>query len=130
MLTIITQCVACIISVYQAHTENKKGIYLSVFLFNMSCLLVYLTIGDYTSATSYILITVRSYVYLYKDKLKKPFIPYMFIGLHIVTGLMSINNPWQIISIITPSITCWYMWFCKKTQQLRIGNIICAVVDL
>lgn len=126
MLVIVLQAVACGLGIYQSRTENKKNIYLTTFLFNMSCLLVYLAIGEISTVLSYILITVRSYIYMFKDKLHYHIIPIGFIVIHLIVGFMSITNPWQLLSILAPSFTCFYMWYGKDTQQLRLGNIVNA----
>lgn len=76
----------------------------------------------------YIFITLRSFIYIYRDKYNKKelgyLIPLTFIIIQIILGLCFIEKYIQLISICIPCYTCYYMWFNKTTQDLRIGNII------
>lgn len=130
MLTIILQIVACLLGVYQSRTENKRNIYITVFLFNLSCLIVYAVIGEWATVYSYILITVRSFTYIHKDKFKTPIVPIMFILVHLIVGVFTMTSYWQILPMIAPMFTCYYMWFMKNTQGLRIGNAVAATIWL
>ena len=38
------------------------------------------------------------------------------------------ERPIQIMSILIPCYSCWYLWFSKDTQKLRIGNIIANIL--
>ncbi len=122
---IIAQIIVVLINIYIANTENKKGIYFVTFLFNFANLIMYLINDDKTTAILYIIITLRSFVYIFKDKFKTIIIPIIAILVQLIVGFKNIENIWQLIPIITPCLVCYYMWFCKTTQQLRIWNMIC-----
>lgn len=62
---IITQIIVVLINYYIATTENKKNIYVVTFLFNFSNLVMYLANKDKTTAILYIVISVRSFIYIY-----------------------------------------------------------------
>jgi hypothetical protein len=34
------------------------------------------------------------------------------------------ENKLQIMSVLIPCYSCWYLWFYNDTQKLRKGNII------
>lgn len=122
---IIMQCIVVAINIYIANTENKFRIYFVTFLFNFANLLMYAFNNDKTTAIIYIVISIRSFVYIFKDKIKTPIVPIIAILAQLIVGFNSIENIWQLIPIITPCLVCYYMWFCKTTQQLRIWNAIC-----
>lgn len=97
---IIIQIILVIINSYLAITENKKNIYVVTFLFNLANLIMYAIKGDKTTVIIYVVITLRSLVYIFKDKLiKYNFIPIAFILIQFGLGIMTMDNPWQIISI-------------------------------
>lgn len=126
MQIIITQLIVVLINYYIANTENKFGIYFVTFLFNLANLIMYAVNDDRTTAILYIVITVRSLVYIFKDKLKKwHIIPILAVAAQLYVGFTTIENLWQLIPIFTPCIVCIYMWYGQTTQQLRIGNIVC-----
>ena len=125
---ILAQILVCIIQYYIATTEKKKNIFLVTFLFNTANMLCYILNKDWPTVYFYIIICVRSFIYIYKDKIKTrkwhPIIPTLFIMVHIVVGILTIENAWQLIPMLMPCYVCYYMWFYDTTQKLRIGNII------
>ena len=125
MEIILAQIVVVIINSYIAITENKKNIYLVTFLFNFANLIMYIVNKDKTTAILYIVITVRAFVYMYKDKYNYVIIPIIAILAQLIVGFSSIDNIIQLIPILTPCWVCYYMWFCKTTQQLRVNNAVC-----
>lgn len=122
---IIAQLIVVLINIYIANTENKFRLYFVTFLFNLANLIMYLINEDKVTAILYIIITVRSFIYIFKDKFKTPIVPIIAILVQLFVGFKKIENIWQLIPIIIPCLVCYYMWFCKTTQQLRIWNIIC-----
>lgn len=127
---LITQIAVVLIGVYLAFTENKKGIYLVTFLFNLTTFIMYVLNHDRGAAISAALLSARAFVYIYREPLKarlgKPSaaIPVVFIVLHIVLGVLAIESPWQILCIVAPSLTAAYMWWGRGTQDLRAGNFL------
>ena len=126
-ILIILQVVAVLVNVYIAFAK-KKNIYITTFAFNFINLCIYIYLGDITTVISYILISLRSFLYIFKDKLKVKLLPITFIVLHILFGLFTMSNYVQILSVIAPCLTCLYMWFSEDEQQLRLGNIGVASV--
>lgn len=124
MIVALMQIVTIIVNIYISFTEKKKRIYIANFLLNLSQLIMYFFNDDLTTALIYIVITIRSFVYIYKDKLKTNTIPYIAIIIQILIGYLTIQNKLQIFSILIACYSCWYLWFYNDTQKLRIGNII------
>lgn len=127
---IITQVIIVIIGVYLAFTENKKGIYLVTFLFNLATFIMYVLNHDRGAAVSAALLSVRAFIYIYREQLKEKLgrlsavIPVFFILLHIVLGAMTLDTPWQLLCMLAPALTTAYMWWGRNTQDLRAGNFV------
>ena len=128
MIVNVMQIVTVIVNMYIAVTEKKKRIYIATFLLNLSQLIIYFLNNDLTTALIYIVIVIRSLIYIYKDNFKTNIIPYLAILIQLIIGYFSIENAVQIVSVLIPCYSCWYLWFYKDTQKLRIGNIIANTV--
>ena len=125
---ICTQVVTCLIQYYIATTEKIKNIFWVTFLFNVANMLCYALNSDMMTVAMYIIICVRSFIYVYRDEIKKhrwhSLVPIICVLLQGGVGFAMIENPWQLIPTIIPCYVCIYMWFYDTTQKLRIGNII------
>ena len=128
MIVNVMQIVTVIVNMYIAVTEKKKRIYIATFLLNLSQLIIYFLNNDLTTALIYIVIVIRSLIYIYKDKFKTNIIPYVAILIQLIIGYFTIENAIQILSVLIPCYSCWYLWFYNDTQKLRIGNIISNMV--
>jgi hypothetical protein len=129
MLELIgAQVLVCIVQFYIATSENIKRIYIVTFLFNVFNLVCYLLNGDMTTTYLYIIICIRSFIYISRDKIKQNkwhfAVPVIFIIIQLVVGFTSIDNAWQLISILIPCYVNYYLWFYDSTQKLRVGNFI------
>lgn len=130
MLTML-QLVSVGVNVCIAYTHNTKRIYWLTFAFNLTNLLVYVYLQDAPTIISYAGITLRSLLYVYKDKFRTNALPVLFCTFHVCFGLYTITNAVQLLTIVAPCTVCYYMWFCKDNRQhLRIGNIANAALWL
>ncbi len=123
-MVLVMQIVTVLVNIYISFTEKKKRIYIATFLLNLAQLFMYFFNNDMMTALIYIVIVVRSLLYIYKDKFKTNIIPYVAIALQLLIGYFTLETPLQIMAVIIPCYTCWYLWFYNDTQKLRIGNII------
>lgn len=123
MIVNLMQIITIIVNIYISFTEKKKNIYIATFLLNLAQLVMYFFNNDLTTSLIYIIITIRSLIYIYKDNFKTNIIPYIAISIQILIGF-TVKNGFQIFSIIIACYSCWYLWFYKDTQKLRIGNIV------
>ena len=125
-MTIITlQIIAVLAQIYIANTSSTKRIMIATFAFNLFSLLCYLFNHDMVTVYMYMIIVVRSAIYIYRDKLKKyTIIPIFFILLQLGIGFSNIEAWHQVISILTPCYVVYYMWFYDTTQKLRWGNVV------
>ena len=122
--SIIFQIFAVLVSTYIAFTKSKKIVYILTFLFNLSCLLVYYFNNDLVTSLMYLIIAVRSFVYIYKNKIKHSFVPTIFILLHLMVWLLVPHTSISVLSVLTPCFVAYYMWYWNTLQKLRVGNII------
>lgn len=121
------QIITVIVNIYISFTEKKNRIYIATFLINLAQLIMYFFNNDLTTSLIYSAIVIRSFIYIYKDNFKTNIIPFLMIGIQLLIGYFTIENPLQILSILIPCYTCWYLWFSKDTQSLRIGNIVANI---
>lgn len=122
----IMQLVVLFVSIYISFTPKIKHIFVADFIVNVSLLACYVILADITTAIMYVCISVRSFVYIYKDRLMShAWIPWAAIAAQVVLGFATIENPFQIISIFIPCWVCWYMWYWHDDKQkIRFGNIV------
>lgn len=120
----LMQIVTIIVNIYISFTEKKKRIYVATFLLNLAQLIMYWFNNDLTTGLIYIVITIRSLIYIYKDNFKSDLVPYLAINIQLIIGYFTMENNLQILSILIPCYSCWYLWFYNDTQKIRIGNII------
>lgn len=124
----IMQVVTIIVNIYVSFTERTKRIYVATFLLNVAQLIMYFFNQDITTGLIYIIIVVRSYIYIYKDNFKTDLVPYSMILLQVVVGVLTMEKDIQLMSILIPCYSCWYLWFYNDTQKLRVGNIIANIL--
>ena len=80
---------------------------------------------DITIVLMYMSISVRSFLYVYKDKFYGNWLPIVAIIVQLVLGCATIENPLHILAIVLPCFVCWYMWFWQDDKQkIRFGNVI------
>lgn len=124
----VLQAVGFLLNVYVAFARNTRRIYLSTALFNLANLVLYFCMKDWPAVLTYVLITVRSFVYTYMEPDPKTAwrktVPILFCGLHMAVGIASIRDPWQLLTVVAPVTVCLSMWFWKgQLQKLRVGNV-------
>lgn len=123
-MVIFMQIITLIINIYMSFTENQKRIYIAVFLQNFAQLLLYGFNNDLTTTLIYVMISIRSILCVYKDRFKTDLIPYAIINIQLLIGCFTLENALQLIAVLMPCYSCWYLWFYNDTQKIRIGNVI------
>ena len=128
MILDIFQIVSLLGQIYIAFTRKKRNVLIATFLINLAQTVCYYLVNDMAAFYIAIVITVRTFVYIFSERLKKHrwsiAIPITAIAIHLAVGFASIETPLQLISMLTPCFTCYYLWFFRRTQSIRIGNII------
>ena len=124
--TIITQVLALICNTYTAFAKHTKHIYVENCLFNIFAMLTGLLQQDYGLCLSYMVVIYRSILMLYKTRVKQkyPHFSITFVTLHIVLGLLTWQNGWSMIPIITPIFTGLIMWYSDDLQVYRVNNVL------
>lgn len=126
-MTVLLQTASVALNIYIAYTHNTKHIYWLTFIFNAVNLALYIYLLDWAAVIAYVGITLRSYAYIYREKFKTDLLPWVFCLFHMVLGLITADDIWQLLTIAAPCVVCISMWYNKgKYQQLRIGNILNA----
>ncbi len=128
MILNIFQIVSLLGQIYIAFTRQKRNVLVATFLINLAQTVCYYIANDTAAFYIAIVITVRTFVYIFSERLKEHrwsiLIPITAVAIHLVVGIASIERPLQLITIFTPCFTCWYLWFFRRTQSIRVGNII------
>ena len=129
MIEIILAQLVVTVNTYIAFSDSRKNIYITTFLFNTVNLCMYLVKKDEVTVIMYIFITLRSFVYIYREKYinrkyLKHIIPFTFIIIQMTIGFALMTNLWQLLSILTPCYVCYYTWYAKDLQNMRTGNMI------
>lgn len=123
----LLQLVGLTVNLIIAFVNDTKKIYWLSFLFNAVNLILYIITNDWAAVLSGTLITLRSFLYIYKDKIRSNWTPVIFCAMHITLGLLFMQTPWQVLTIVAPCTVCLSMWFWKgHYQKLRFGNIVNA----
>lgn len=120
----ISQILLVVSSIYISVADSKKKIYLVNFLFNVLCLTMYLIQRDTSSSVIYLFITIRSLLYTLRKKSTGDWVPVTCTIAQLTIGCLSYSNPWNIISIAAPTISCLYLWYCKDLQNMRLWNVL------
>ena len=60
----LMQIIIVIVNIYISFTEKKKRIYIATFLLNLAQLIMYFFNSDLTTALIYVVIVIRSFVYI------------------------------------------------------------------
>lgn len=127
MMVWMMQVLGLALNIFIELTHDTRKIYFFTFLFNAANLLIYIITGDWAACVSGVLITIRSFAYIYKDRVTRNWMPWLFISAHVLLGLLTLENPWQLMTIAAPVTVCYTMWFWKgQYQKMRVGNIINA----
>ncbi len=119
----ILQIIALIFYAYIAFSHKKRNVLITVFVHNFTCLILSVVINDFSAVYSYILVNLRSFIFLYQDRLKKNqytnAIPVGICILHIILGISSVERWYQIPTIIGPIVLTLSFWFENNRQRMR-----------
>lgn len=125
---ILAQVLTVCVQAYIANTHSTRRVLVATFLFNCANMLCYFLNGDMTTVWLYVVICIRSVVYVWRDDLRSLrlswVIPVVFIGIQLAIGLATIESPWQILPTLIPCYTIYYLWHYESLQRLRIGNML------
>lgn len=120
---ILTSCAG----IYIVFTPKMKNVLLGDLAINTSLLVCYILINDLTAGVIYIIASIKSVSYLFKDKITKRIpggvVPIFWMILYIICGLSTLSTPTQIVPIIIACYNVGYMWFLQNdNQKMRLAN--------
>ena len=128
MILNIFQIASLLGQIYIAFTQKKRNVLAATFLINLAQTVCYYIANDTAAFYIAIVITIRTFVYIFSERLKKYrwsiLVPITAIAIHLAIGFMTIETPMQLITMLTPCFTCYYLWFFRRTQSIRVGNIV------
>lgn len=128
MLLNVFQIVSLLGQIYIAFTRKKTNVLIATFLINLAQAVCYAIVRDTAAFYVSIVITVRTFVYIFSERLKRfrwsIAVPIAAIAVQAAVGAASIETPLQLFAVVTPCFTCYYLWFFRKTQSIRVGNIV------
>lgn len=123
ILLIIVQIFQIIYSSYIMFLKKKKNMLLHMFIGNAISLTIF-AIADLKSAfLTTIFITVRSFLFMFRDKYKTNLIFYFCLFLHLLPGIITYDGLISLLPSITAIIAIFVIWFGNE-QQIRLGLII------
>lgn len=123
MLLIVVQIFQVIYSCYIMFLDKKKNMLINMFISNTISLVVFAVAGLNSAFLTTIIIALRSFLFVFRDKYKTNFIFYFCLFLHILSGIITFNGFISIMPALTAIITLFIIWFGNE-QQIRLGLII------
>lgn len=127
MLLIIVQIFQVIYSCYIMFLSKKKNMFINMFISNAISLIIFL-IADLKSAfLTTLIITIRSFLFMFKDKYKTNFIFYFCLVLHVLSGLITFDGFISLLPVLTAIISVFIIWFGNE-QQIRFGLTIPNII--
>lgn len=125
---IVAQVITLAFQWYIANTKSIKRLFVATLMFNFANMACYLINGDMAVVCGYVVICIRSVIYVWRDEIKAKMaswlVPVTFILIQLVVGVTSMDNPWQWMSTLIPCYVIYYLWFYEELQRLRVGNVI------
>lgn len=86
--------------------------------------MLFLITGRYDGVTAAIIIWSRCLLFLYKDKYKTTLILWLCVTAHIVVGIVSYEDIFSLITIITPVATCFAYWYGSALVIKYVSNVV------
>lgn len=131
--TIVAQMITVAIGIYLGFSQDRKHVYVATFAFNLANVIMNAANNDAATAAIGVCIAIRSFVYIFRDRChdKKVLwygVPIAAIAAQLAVGWTNINSPWLLIPTLVPAFVCWYMWFDKNLQRMRIDGVICNIL--
>ena len=123
MLLIVVQIFQVIYSCYIMFLNKKKNMLINMFISNTINLVLFAVAGLNSAFLTTIIIALRSFLFVFRNKYKTNFIFYFCLFLHILSGIITFNSFISIMPALTAIISIFIIWFGNE-QQIRLGLII------
>ncbi len=103
--------------------KKKKVILVLSFCANICSTLVMILAGRYDGAVATVICTVRSFLFLYQDRVKNNSIFWISVAAHFIAGVLSWQSPLSALIIFAPIVLCYVNWF-GKAKDIKYGTIV------
>ncbi len=123
MVIVIIQIVQVIYSIYIMFLDKKKNMLINMFISNLISLILFQVAGLSAASLTTIIITLRSFLFMFKEKYKTNVVFWTCLGLHIMAGILTFTGISSLLPCITAVISVVVLWFGNE-QQIRIGTVI------
>lgn len=127
MVVIIIQIVQTIYSIYIMFLDKKRNMLINMFISNLISLILFQVAGLGAASLTTIFITLRSFLFMFKDKYKTNIVFFFCLGLHIIAGIVTFTGFSSLLPCITAVIAIVVLWFGNE-QQIRIGTTVANLI--
>lgn len=124
ILSQIAAFIALIITLISYHLKHKKKIFKMMCLSNIFNIMHYLCLGAYSGCITKIIALARNLFIVKKEnnkKLDKLIYLILFIGVYIISGVLTYNNLYSLLPLISATIFMIVTWNGKELQIKRIA---------
>ena len=116
--------IALIITLISYHLKHKKKIFKIMCLSNIFNIIHYLCLGAYSGCITKTIALARNLFIVKKEnnkKLDKLIYLILFIGVYIISGVLTYNNLYSLLPLISATIFMIVTWNGKELQIKRIA---------
>lgn len=124
---IIIQIIQVIYSIYIMFLKNKRNMLINMFISNLISLILFNIAGLGEASLTTIFITLRSFLFTFREKYKTNFVFFFCLMLHIVVGIVTFKDLFSLLPCVTAIISVITLWFGNE-QQIRIESIISNLI--
>lgn len=124
ILSQIAAFIALIITLISYHLKHKKKIFKIMCLSNIFNIIHYLCLGAYSGCITKIIALARNLFIVKKEnnkKLDKLIYLILFIGVYIISGILTYSNLYSLLPLISATIFMIVTWNGKELQIKRIA---------
>lgn len=124
IVEIILQGIGTVLGYVASLNKNKQKIILFACISNLISLMLFLVTERYDGVTAVMVIWLRCILFLYRDKYKTTFVLWLCVIAHLIVGILSYNDIFSLVTIITPIVTCFAYWYGSVLVIKHISNIV------
>ena len=124
ILSQIAAFIVLIITLISYHLKHKKKIFKIMCLSNIFNIIHYLCLGAYSGCITKTIALARNLFIVKKEnnkKLDKLIYLILFIGVYIISGVLTYNNLYSLLPLISATIFMIVTWNGKELQIKRIA---------
>ena len=124
ILSQIAAFIALIITLISYHLKHKKKIFKIMCLSNIFNIIHYLCLGAYSGCITKTIALARNLFIVKKEnnkKLDKLIYLILFIGVYIISGILTYSNLYSLLPLISATIFMIVTWNGKELQIKRIA---------